>query len=92
MKASQSNDSNLKIPKKRSKRLKLSIGNGSYTETSSPFRSNDDIRTSLNENERIDSILRSLKDAQDASFEEDLFASVSIILIQPSLLTLAVTY
>ncbi|TIA79299.1 hypothetical protein E3P98_03397 [Wallemia ichthyophaga] len=77
IKISQSNDFNLSIPKRRNRRLKLSIRSGNHIETSSAFRSNVEMRnTSDNVNERIDSLLRTLDYAQSSSFEEDLFASL----------------
>ncbi|EIM22624.1 hypothetical protein WALSEDRAFT_68076 [Wallemia mellicola CBS 633.66] len=77
IKPSKTGKSKLNIPSRRSKRLKLSIINGSTVEICSPSKSSDNIDDlAQNENERITSLLDSLNNAQDASFDEDCFADL----------------
>lgn len=78
IKPSKTGKSKLNIPNRRSKRLKLSITSGSTVEICSPSNSSDNTDDlAQNENERITSLLNSLNNAQDTSFDEDLFADVS---------------
>ena len=82
IKPSPSSSSTLSTGKRRSKRLKVSIRRGNCVETSSASCSSDDATRASAAGDGNESLLRSLNDAQDASFDEDLFASVSVMQTQ----------
>ncbi|TIA89359.1 hypothetical protein E3P99_02143 [Wallemia hederae] len=76
IKPSPSSSSTLNTGKRRSKRLKVSIRRGNSVETSSAGCSSDAATSASAAGDGNESLLRSLNDAQDASFDEDLFASL----------------